>query len=69
MHDHENEQVCLVRSGELTVSTPEESVRLEERDSVHLAGGERHRVANEEKETAGGLDVFAPGREFGFRTD
>ena len=69
MHEHDNEQVCLVLSGELTVHTPEESVRLGERDSVHLAGGERHRVENEGEETAVGLDVFAPGRDFGFWTD
>jgi quercetin dioxygenase-like cupin family protein len=69
MHDHENEQVCLVLEGELTVHTEEESVTLEQYDSVFLEEWEAHRIENTGDETAVGLDVFAPGRSFDFWTD
>ncbi|WP_430506331.1 cupin domain-containing protein [Haloparvum sp. PAK95] len=69
MHDHENEQVCVCLEGELTVHTEEESVTLEQYDSVHLDAWESHRVENESDERAVGLDVFAPGRGFDFWTD
>ncbi|MCH7661983.1 MAG: cupin domain-containing protein [Euryarchaeota archaeon] len=69
MHDHENEQVCLCLSGELTVHTEEESVTLEQYDSVKLDSWESHRVENTTEERAVGLDVFAPGRSFDFWTD
>jgi quercetin dioxygenase-like cupin family protein len=66
MHDHENEQVCIVLEGELTVQTETESVTLGSYDSVHLDAWEEHRVANTSDERAVGLDVFAPGRSFDF---
>jgi quercetin dioxygenase-like cupin family protein len=69
MHDHENEQVCLVLDGELVVHTGERSVTLGRYDSVLLEANESHRVANEADELAVGLDVFAPGRSFDFWTD
>jgi quercetin dioxygenase-like cupin family protein len=69
MHDHENEQVCLCLSGELTVHTEEESVTLGEYDSVKLDSWEAHRVENKTEERAVGLDVFAPGRSFDFWTE
>jgi len=69
MHDHENEQVCLVLEGELVVHTEEDSVALGPHDSVHLDARESHRVANETDERAVGLDVFAPGRSFDFWLD
>jgi quercetin dioxygenase-like cupin family protein len=69
MHDHGNEQVCVCLAGELLVATPERSVTLGPNDSVHLAGGERHRVENPGDDRAVGLDVFAPGRSFDFWLD
>ncbi|WP_435067233.1 cupin domain-containing protein [Haloplanus sp. C73] len=69
MHAHENEQVCLVLQGEMTVYTEDESVTLGQYDSVLLESGEAHRVENTGDERAVGLDVFAPGRSFDFWTD
>lgn len=69
MHDHENEQVCLCLSGELTVATEDNKVTLNEYDSVLLESTELHRVENTGNETAVGLDVFSPGRSFDFWTD
>ena len=69
MHDHENEQVCLVLQGELTVVTENEEATLGQYDSVWLEPWERHRVENTGDELAVGLDLFAPGRGFDFWTD
>lgn len=69
MHDHENEQVCLVLEGELTIHTEDGDVTLEQFDSVWLDSFESHRVENESETAAIGLDVFAPGRSFDFWTD
>jgi len=69
MHNHENEQVCLCLAGELTVITEEDSVTLEQYDSVWLDAWEEHRVENASDERAVGVDVFAPGRSFDFWTD
>jgi quercetin dioxygenase-like cupin family protein len=70
IHDHENEQVCLCLEGELTLyNEADESVVLEQFDSVWLDSWESHRVANESDELAVGLDIFAPGRSFDFWTD
>jgi len=69
MHDHENEQVCLVLEGELTIHTESGETTLEKYDSVWLDSFESHRVSNTGEESAVGLDVFAPGRSFDFWTD
>jgi quercetin dioxygenase-like cupin family protein len=70
MHDHENEQVCLVLQGQLTLhSESGESVTLEQYDSAWLDAWETHSVENQGDQTAIGLDVFAPGRSFDFWTD
>ncbi|SEP24653.1 Cupin domain protein [Halogranum amylolyticum] len=69
MHDHENEQVCLCLQGELTVATEDDSVTLQQYDSVLLESDEPHRVENTGNEFAVGLDVFAPGRSFDFWTE
>ncbi|WP_101297001.1 cupin domain-containing protein [Halegenticoccus soli] len=69
MHDHGNEQVCLVLEGELTIYTEDDEVTLGRYDSVWLDGDEPHRVENTGDERAVGLDVFAPGRSFDFWTD
>ena len=69
MHSHENEQVCVVLKGELTVVTPDDEVTASEYDSVLLESDEEHKVVNKSNETAVGLDVFAPGRSFDFWTE
>lgn len=69
MHDHENEQVCLVLDGELTVHTETDAATLGPYDSVWLEPGEPHRVENTGRERAVGIDVFAPGRSFDFWLD
>jgi quercetin dioxygenase-like cupin family protein len=70
MHDHENEQVCVLLAGELTIHTEDDSVTLTEPyDSVHLDSNETHAVENTGEERAVALDVFAPGRSFDFWTD
>ena len=70
MHDHENEQVCVVIEGEITVHTESDVAVLNEPfDSVHLDSWESHRVENTGDERAVAIDVFAPGRGFDFWTD
>ncbi|WP_436348751.1 cupin domain-containing protein [Natronorubrum sp. FCH18a] len=70
MHNHENEQVCIVLQGELTLHSEDgESVTLEQYDSAWLGPWEEHAVENEGDELAVGLDVFAPGRSFDYWTD
>lgn len=69
MHDHENEQVCLVLQGELTVYTEDDAVTLGEYDSVWLQSHEPHSVENTGEERAVGIDVFAPGRSFDYWLD
>lgn len=66
MHDHENEQVCIVLEGEFTVQIETESVTLGPYDSVLFDAWEEHRVANMNDKQAVGLDVFAPGCSFDF---
>ena len=70
MHNHENEQVCIVLKGELTLHSEDgESVTLGPYDSAYMEPWEEHAVENETDEVAFGLDVFAPGRSFDFWTD
>ena len=69
MYDHENEQVCLVLEGELTVHTENDAVTLSRYGSVLLESWESHRVENTGEGLAVGLDVFAPGRSFDFWTE
>ena len=69
MHDHENEQVCVVLQGELTIHTEDDSATIHEFDSVHLNAWETDRVENTGDERAVAIDVFAPGRGFDFWTD
>lgn len=69
MHSHENEQVCVVLKGELTLVTEDDEVTMGQYDSGFLESNEEHKVINTGDETAIGLDVFAPGRSFDFWTD
>lgn len=69
MHNHKNEQVCIVLQGELTIVTEDSETQLTQYDSVWLDSQESHRVENTGEDLAIGLDVFAPGRSFDFWTD
>jgi quercetin dioxygenase-like cupin family protein len=69
MHDHENEQVCLLLEGEVTVYTEDDETILTQNDSVWLKPWEGHRVENTGDTTARGVDVFVPGRPFDFWLD
>jgi len=69
MHDHENEQVCIVLKGELTTYTEDAEMTLERHDSLWLDSWETHSVENTGDETAIGLDIFAPGRTFDYWLD
>lgn len=69
MHSHENEQVCIVLEGELTVVTQDQEAIMGQYDSVILESNEDHRVINNGDDTAVGVDVFAPGRSFDFWTE
>lgn len=69
MHDHENEQVCIVLKGKLTIHTEDDEVTLGQYDSAYLESFESHRVENPYDSEAIGVDVFSPGRPFDFWTD
>lgn len=70
MHSHDNEQVCVVLTGELTIETEAgEETTLEQYDSVYLEANEPHRITNTGDVPAVGIDVFAPGRSFDFWLD
>ena len=69
MHDHENEQVCIVFEGEVTFHTEDESVTLGPDDSLWLDSWEAHSAENTGDTVARGVDVFAPGRPFDFWLD
>ncbi len=69
MHNHENEQVCVVLQGELTIHTEDDTQRAEQYDSVYLESWEEHSVENEGDTEAIGLDIFVPGRSFDYWLD
>lgn len=66
MHDHENEQVCIVFDGEVTFYTEDDEATLGPNDSLWLDAWETHRAENTGDSIARGVDVFAPGRPFDF---
>ena len=68
-HHHENEQICLVTEGELTLVFESEAVTLGPYDSVLIESGEPHRAENTGDDPARGVDAFAPGRSFDFWLD
>ena len=62
-------EVCFTLSGELTVSTPDDSITMSKHDSVWLDSWETHAVENTGPELAVGLDIFVPARDFDFWLD
>jgi mannose-6-phosphate isomerase-like protein (cupin superfamily) len=69
MHHHENEQVCLVTEGELTLVFEDDEVTLGPYDSALIESEEPHSAVNRGEERAVGVDAFAPGRSFDFWLD
>jgi len=67
LHQHINEQVCIVTRGKMKVYNGEgEEAVLCEGDSAWFASNEPHRVENAGEELAVGIDIFIPGRSFDF---
>ncbi len=67
MHDHPQEQVCVVIRGQMMVITSNgcEEV-LEEGDAAFFAANELHQVKNLLDVPSVGVDIFCPGRSFDF---
>ncbi|OGC42938.1 cupin [candidate division WOR-3 bacterium RBG_13_43_14] len=67
LHDHPEEQVCVVISGRMKVinGKGEEAV-LEQGDAVYFESGEPHAIENIENIKSIGVDIFVPGRSFDF---
>ena len=66
LHAHPETQLLVVLDGSLVVEVAGEEMILEPGDTAYFLGGEEHRVRNDGREDASGLDIFAPGRDFGF---
>lgn len=67
MHDHPQEQVCIVICGLLrAVAENGAEAELTPGDSVWFAPNESHRIENPSDAPATGVDIFAPGRPFSF---
>lgn len=67
LHQHENEQVCIVIEGKMKVVNAEGiEALLAAGDSAWFAPNEPHRVENAGDSLARGIDIFSPGRSFDF---
>jgi len=67
LHQHTNEQVCLVIKGKMKVINGDgEEALLGIGDSAWFAPNEPHRVENAGEDLAVGVDIFVPGRSFDF---
>jgi quercetin dioxygenase-like cupin family protein len=68
-HEHPHAQVLVVLEGRLSVTDGQGREEILERgDTAYLAGGEPHVVTNALDTPSVGLDIFVPGRPFGFWT-
>jgi quercetin dioxygenase-like cupin family protein len=67
LHDHTQEQVCVVIKGRMKVRNEqgEESV-LEVGDAAYFSSSEPHAIENILDEESIGIDIFVPGRSFDF---
>jgi len=67
LHSHPNAQVLVVLKGKLAVVTEEEGEQVVgEGDAAYIPGNQAHIVKNLLGEPSAGLDIFVPGRPFGF---
>jgi quercetin dioxygenase-like cupin family protein len=69
MHDHGNEQVCVVLDGTLVLESGTERHELGPNDSVLIESDEPHSATNPGETVAVGIDVFVPGRSFDYWTE
>ena len=67
LHDHPQEQVCVVIKGMMRVQNEsgEESL-LGPGDAAYFSSNEPHSIANAIDEESVGVDIFVPGRSFDF---
>ena len=65
-HNHPNVQVLVVLKGKLEVEGENETILLNEGDTIYIPGNEMHVVTNPSDEISVGIDIFVPGRSFDF---
>ncbi len=67
LHDHQNAQVLVTLKGRLSIVTDNDGEQcVEEGDAAYIPANESHIVKNLLDEPSVGLDIFVPGRDFGF---
>lgn len=67
LHDHPQEQVCVVIKGKMRVKSGDgKESSLEPGDAAYFGPGEPHSIANALDEESVGVDIFIPGRSFDF---
>lgn len=67
LHQHDQEQVCVVIEGKMKVLNAEgEEAILEPGDAAFFARNEPHSIENALGERSIGVDIFVPGRPFDF---
>jgi quercetin dioxygenase-like cupin family protein len=67
MHEHPQEQVTLVLSGQMrVVSGAGDEALLGPGDTAYFAGGEPHKIVNDQGSPSVGVDIFCPSRSFDF---
>jgi quercetin dioxygenase-like cupin family protein len=67
LHQHAQEQVCVVLQGMMRVRDKDgEESLLEPGDAAYFASNEPHSIENALDEESIGVDIFVPGRSFDF---
>jgi quercetin dioxygenase-like cupin family protein len=67
LHEHTNEQVCVVIKGKMRVKNDKgEEFFLEPGDAAYFKSNEPHTIENMLDEESAGVDIFVPGRSFDF---
>jgi quercetin dioxygenase-like cupin family protein len=67
LHDHPQEQVCVVIKGRMRVRNAEGGESLiEAGDTAYFAPNESHAIENAIDDESIGVDIFVPGRSFDF---
>lgn len=67
LHEHPQEQVCVVIKGRMKVRNADgEESFIETGDAAYFAPNESHAIENAVDEESIGVDIFVPGRPFDF---
>ena len=67
LHEHANEQVCVVIKGKMKVKNGKgEEFLLEPGDAAYFESNELHAIENMLDAESTGVDIFVPGRSFDF---